>query len=220
MAGYYPLMVSLAGKQCIVIGGGSVAERKVRGLLEAGADRVVVVSPLATAGLKRLAEDGSITLKLREYQEEDVTGAFLVFAATDERETNRSVSEAAARFGALVNAADEAAGGDFITPSVVRRGDLLLTVSTGGASPALAARIKRSLADSFSEEYGHLVERLGQLRERMLACEPDVKRRHAVLRLAAEEVDQRTSESGGPFKEESIDEWMNRLQCAVDGRHT
>ncbi|QYR23364.1 bifunctional precorrin-2 dehydrogenase/sirohydrochlorin ferrochelatase [Paenibacillus sp. sptzw28] len=220
MARYYPLMVSLAGKQCIVIGGGVVAERKVQGLLEAGADHVVVISPAASEGLKRLVEDGSIALEQREYQEEDVAGAFLVFAATDERETNRSVSEAAVRFGALVNAADDAAGGDFITPSAVRRGDLLLTVTTGGASPALAARIKRKLAVSFSEEYGVLVARLGQLRERMLADESDEKRRHAVLRLAAEEAEQRIDGSGGPFKEESIDEWMKRLQCAVDGRQT
>ena len=154
MPGYYPLFVDLRGRRCVIIGGGIVAERKVRGLLDSGADEVIVVAPAATQGLSDLDARGSIQLLRREYQEEDLTGAFLVFAATDRREINEAVSMEGARLGLLVNVADRAEEGGFITPSVVRRGDLLLSVTTGGASPSLTALIRQKLAEQYGSDYG------------------------------------------------------------------
>lgn len=190
MAAYYPLMVRLTGRKCIVVGGGKVAARKVRGLLEAGADKVIVISPRISQELELLAAESSIALEKREYLINDLNGAFLVFAATDSRETNSSIAAAAAAAGALCNVADEAADGDFVTPSAVRRGALLLAATTGGASPALAARIGRELAARYGPEYGPLTARLGLLRERLAQVEPDAGVRRELLRLAAGEPDQ------------------------------
>lgn len=160
----YPLVLTnLARVRCVVVGGGAVAERKVRDLLAGGA-RPHVISPALTAALAAWRDEGRITHEARGYRADDLSGAFLAIAATDDRGVNQAVAEEGARLGILLNVADDPAAGNMHTAAVVRRGDLLLAVSTGGAGPALAARIRRELAERYSDEYGLLLALLRRLR--------------------------------------------------------
>ena len=184
MAGYYPIMLRLEGELCLVVGGGPVAERRTRGLLDAGA-RVRLVAPAVTEGLKRLADEGYITWNRREYREEDLDGVRLCFAAAD-RATNLRVSGDAKRRGIPVNAADDREAGSFAVPAVVRRGRLVLAVTASGASPALAGRVARELAERYGESWADYTEWLHRLREAVLASVPDARARRRLLRAALE----------------------------------
>ncbi|WP_308634780.1 precorrin-2 dehydrogenase/sirohydrochlorin ferrochelatase family protein [Paenibacillus silvisoli] len=219
MTTYYPMMVKLQGKRCVVVGGGAVAERKVRGLLEGGADQVQVIAPAAAPGLLDLAE-GSRCIRLvqREYREGDLHGAFLVMAATDDRLVNEAIAAAADRLGILANTAHQGDEGSFLSPSAVRRGELLLAVTTGGASPALAGMIGQELSRQFGEQYADLVERLRLLREHVLANVEDRTLRAAILRQAAQEAVSlgKESERREAIPPERIEEWMMRLRQAAE----
>lgn len=168
-----------------MIGGGQVAERKIGGLLDAGA-RVRVISPSLAEGLRALADQGRIEWQAREAQAADVTGADLVFAAADVS-TNRKMAEAARAAGVLVNLADDGIEGDFLLPAVVRRGRLVLAVSASGASPILAARIARELAARYGTEYEARTEALWQTRKMVKALVADREERRTLLRTAAGE---------------------------------
>src|SRR2546423_1507895 len=160
----YPLVLTnLARVRCVVVGGGAVAERKVRDLLDGGA-RPQVISPVVTETLAAWREIGSIEHHPRAYQAGDLGGAFLVVAATDDRAVNAAIAEEGARLGILVNVADDTSAGNFHTVAATRRGDLLLAVSTGGASPALTARIRRELEARYGDEYARLLDILRALR--------------------------------------------------------
>lgn len=150
------------------MGGGSIAARKAGSLLEAGA-QITVISPAVVPELRSLAEKGLIRLLERAYQAGDLAGAFLAFAATDDPEVNRAVWEEGNRTGCLVNAVDDPAHSNFIMPAVVRRGEMAIAISTGGASPALARRLREWLDTLISPEYGQLVELLAELRPDLLA---------------------------------------------------
>nr|WP_233168120.1 bifunctional precorrin-2 dehydrogenase/sirohydrochlorin ferrochelatase [Paenibacillus roseus] len=178
-------MLKVKGRRCLVAGGGSVAQRKVRGLLEAGAD-VVLAAPQVTPRLAELARQGDIRLLAREYESGDLSGAMLVFALTDQRHINARIAEEARRAGIPVNVADEGEAGDFILPAVLRRGPLILTVSTSGASPAYAGQIKEQLDKTFGEELGVYVDWLGRLRELAGRVIPDVGLRRELLREAVQ----------------------------------
>jgi len=179
---YYPIMLRLEGERCLVVGGGPVAERRTRGLLDAGA-AVRVVAPAATEGLERLASEGYITWVRREYRDEDLDGVRLCFAAAD-RKVNHRVAEEAMRRGILVNAADDREAGSFAAPAVVRRGRLVLAVTASGASPALAGRIARELAERYGESWADYAEWLHRLRDAARAAVPDARERRRVLRAA------------------------------------
>lgn len=143
----------------MVVGGGEVANRKARKLLQARA-KVVVISPEVELELASVAAE----VRRRPYREGDLEGAFLAFAATDRREVNAAVAREARERGTPVNVADEPTEGDFALPSTLRRGRLQVAVSTGGASPTLARRIRRELEGSFSFEWAGVVEELGKAR--------------------------------------------------------
>jgi precorrin-2 dehydrogenase / sirohydrochlorin ferrochelatase len=173
----YPIIINhIAGRRCVVIGGGGVAERKVHALLESGA-LPHIVSPALTAQLTAWVEAGCATYDERTYEAGDVAGAFLVFAATNDDVVNHRVADDARRAGALVNLADDGAASDFATPATVRRGELLLTVSTAGASPALAAHVRRELDERYGPEYAALAAHLRALREGPLRDMPAEQRR-------------------------------------------
>ena len=160
----YPIVLTnLASVRCVVVGGGAVAERKVDGLLAGGA-RPVVISPNLTQRLAAWRAAGQIEHLAREYLPGDLAGAALAFAATDDSAANAAVAAEGARLGLLVNVADDPAAGSFHTAATVRRGELLLAVSTGGHSPALAARVRGELAERYGDEYGQLLALLGGLR--------------------------------------------------------
>ena len=155
----YPIFLDLDGRRCVVVGGGEVASRKARKLLQAGAE-VVVISPEAKPELASVAAE----VLRRPYEEGDLEGAFLAFAATDAREVNAAVTREAREKRVPVNVADEPAEGDFALPSTLRRGRLQVAVSTGGASPAMARRIRRELEGAFSSVWAEVVEELGKAR--------------------------------------------------------
>jgi siroheme synthase-like protein len=161
---YYPLFLDLADHPCLVVGGGSVAEGKVAGLLAAGA-RVTVVSPTVTARLAGWAAEGRLVYLAREYRAGDVDGQRLALVATDDAAVTRAVVADGRARSVLVNAADEPAHCDFILPAVIRRGRLVVAVSTGGASPAAARAIREELESYLTEEHAALVELAAEARE-------------------------------------------------------
>lgn len=165
---YYPIYLNMNGRRCLVIGGGVVAERKIAGLLEVGA-KPTVVSPAITDTIARWAKDHSIELIARRYQAADLTEHEIAFVATDDGTVNAQVFSDGRRLGVWVNAADDPAHCDFILPSVLRRGDLTVTVSSGGTSPALARTIREELELYFSEEYALLVKLAAEVRSDLLA---------------------------------------------------
>lgn len=164
---YYPIFLDIRNKPCVVIGGGDVAERKVVSLLSAGA-RVTVVSPDFTVNLAGMGEDGKILLIKRPYQEGDLKGAFLAYAATDDEEINKRISLEAEAKGVLLNVVDEPEMCDFIVPSVVERGALSIAISTGGASPALSKRLRMEMEERYGEEYSVFLEIMAAIRQKLL----------------------------------------------------
>lgn len=164
---YYPVCLQIEGRRCLVIGGGKVAERKVRGLLDSGAE-VVVVSPELTAGLAQLRTEGLIAWEARGYEADDVAGFFLVMAATDEQAVQDQVQRDANRHNILLNVADVPEKCNFILPALVKRGSLSLAISTSGKSPALAKRLREELQVWLGEEYGLLAEAMGVIRPYVL----------------------------------------------------
>jgi len=160
----HAVFLKLAGRPVVVIGGGPVAERKVRALLESQAS-VTVVSPDVTPGIRDLAGARGVRWEPRPYRPGDLDGARLVYAATDEPAVNAAVRVDANRAGIWVNVADEPEACDFFAPAVVRRGDLTIAVSTNGASPALARRIREQLEAEFGPEYAEALRELRARRE-------------------------------------------------------
>ena len=153
---YYPAFLNIRGKRCAVIGGGEVALRKVRALLECGAE-VTVISPTLHPNLAQLAEARKISPIYREFEPGDLAGVIIAIAATDARETNQRVVDEAREQGVLVNVVDDPERSDFIIPSFFRRGDLTIAVSTAGLSPALARKIRTRLEGIFGEELALLL---------------------------------------------------------------
>ena len=163
MIGYPITLVGLQDARCVVIGGGDVAARKVAALCQSGA-RPVVISPVLTETLRRQAERGEIEVIERRYRPGDLSGAWLVIAATDDTATNEAVWREGQAAGCLVNVVDDPPRCNFYVPATVRRGDLALTVSTGGQSPALARRIRQELEQQVDTTYGPYLELLGRVR--------------------------------------------------------
>ncbi|MBB3109884.1 precorrin-2 dehydrogenase/sirohydrochlorin ferrochelatase [Paenibacillus phyllosphaerae] len=220
MGAMFPIMVDLRGKRCVVIGGGRIAERKIRSLLEAGGDQLVVVSLQHTTELERLAAIGSIRIRRREYIEEDLLDARFVFAATDNPSVNARVLNDCKKRGILVNMAEHADQGDFAVPAVVRRGDLVLSVSTSGSSPAMAIQIRKELERRYGEAYAEGIARLGALRAHVQEVEPDPESRKRLLREASLEMEERMLHSQYDFiPEEDPAEWLNRIRIAASRRH-
>jgi precorrin-2 dehydrogenase / sirohydrochlorin ferrochelatase len=165
---YWPIMLELKDKPCLVVGGGKVGQRKVLSLLEAEAD-VIVVSPEITSVLAHLEREGRIQHVTSYYHPSQLERMTLVFAATNHRETNFQVAKDAVERGIWVNVADRPELCTFTVPASISRGDLKISISTGGKSPALAARIRAGLETSFGKEYGELLTILGLIRRRVLS---------------------------------------------------
>jgi len=168
----YPVILDLNGKPCLVVGGGKVANRKVDGLLQAGA-RVTVVAPKVTPSLAELASDSTITLHQREFHPGDLDGQTLVFGALDDPIARRTLAEEARQRGIPANLADDPKNCDFTIPSSFRRGDLLITVSTGGKSPALSRKLRQVLETKVGPSFAIQVEAMGQVRQRLFTALPD-----------------------------------------------
>jgi len=160
---YYPAFLNVNGRKCVVVGGGQVALRKAKVLVEHGAD-VEVISPDLCKGLRVLVENGAIRTLSREYQEGDLKNAFATIAATENSDLNRRLVAEARSSAVLVNVVDDAANCDFILPSYLRRGEVTIAVSTGGKSPALARKIRSRLEKEMGSEYTLLANLIGDVR--------------------------------------------------------
>jgi precorrin-2 dehydrogenase / sirohydrochlorin ferrochelatase len=160
---FYIACLKLSGRRCLVVGGGAIGLEKVEGLLACDAD-VVLVAPEAGDELRALADEGSIEWRRRPYRTADLEGAFLAIASTDDTDVNIGVFEDAERRAMLVNIVDVPPLCNFILPAIVRTGPLAIAISTAGASPALAKRMKREVSELFGEEYARLAVMLNDAR--------------------------------------------------------
>ncbi|MEC0126320.1 precorrin-2 dehydrogenase/sirohydrochlorin ferrochelatase family protein [Paenibacillus pabuli] len=213
MEQYTPIFIDLSRKSCCVIGGGRVAERKIKGLLHTEA-QITVISPEITSTLQQLHHDSRIQWIARSYRNGDLRGAFLVYAATDHKEVNSSVVREAEEAGILVNDAMSSENSTFITPSVVRRGRLSIAISTAGAGPAAAAEIRDTLEQQFGDEYETYIEFLYQMRMEVKARVSSPSLRGKLLRRLTE-MDVLEHIRTGQFQywtEEQIGDWISHNQ--------
>ena len=158
----YTINIKLNNKNCLVVGAGNVSERKINGLLESRAN-VTVVSPEFTGGILSLKGHPKLSLVAREFQENDLKNMFLVISATNNRNLNSRIASLCNSKNILINVVDDPENSSFFVPSVVRRGDLSIAVSTGGKSPALASKIGRELLSQFDEKYAKYLDILGEI---------------------------------------------------------
>ena len=176
MPDYYPVFLNLAGKRCVIIGGGTIAQGKIGGLLQAGC-QIIVISPDATPGIRQAAQRGDVTWLERTYQPGDLEGAFIGVAATNVWHVNREIYEEAERLGVLLNVVDDPDLCSFIAPSVVKREPVTLAISTGGASPALARKLRETLAHAEALEWADLADVLARARrivkEKRVVIDPE-----------------------------------------------
>ena len=166
MPAYYPVYLNLQGRRCVIIGGGGVAEGKIARLLESGAE-IRVISPDATRGIQRMADAGAIRWEPRPYRPGDLAGAFIAIAATNNREVNRRIFDEAEARGVMLNAVDDPPNCSFIAPSIVQRGPVTVAISTGGASPALARKLRESLQESGDLAWADLANVMAAARARL-----------------------------------------------------
>jgi precorrin-2 dehydrogenase/sirohydrochlorin ferrochelatase len=194
------MFLKLEGRNCLVLGAGSVGEQKIRSLLDCGA-HLRVVAPAASAAVREWAQYGVLTWLQREFESADLDGAYLVVAATSDVEVNHAIySEANAR-GILCNVVDDPPYCDFYYPAIVRRGQFQIAISTAGLSPALAQRIRKQLEAEFPPAYAGWLQELGNRREELFRAGGDPEERRQLLhRLATPEAfvefENSESESG------------------------
>jgi siroheme synthase-like protein len=178
----YPIMLDVRGKSCVVVGAGDVGLRKAKGLLAAGARvRLVDERPVSPDGL-----DG-VEIIQAAYAEEQLAGALLVFACTDDRAVNARVAQDARSTGAMVNAADQPEDCDFFAPAVVAEGDVIIAIGTGGSAPGLAAFLRRMLTKALPQRIGEFAAELAHLRDELRNSCPDNDLRIAAMKTLAGE---------------------------------
>jgi precorrin-2 dehydrogenase/sirohydrochlorin ferrochelatase len=183
----FPAFLKMAGRRCLVVGAGPVAEEKIEGLLHTDA-KITVVAPDATGRVRELARAGKLRWQGREFRTADLVGAFIVIAATSNSKLHAKIFRAARRLGVLCNSVDDPANCDFYYGSVVRRGELQIAISTAGHSPALAQRLRKKLEKQIGAEYERFVTALGAARKRLFAKSISPARRKALLHDLASEI--------------------------------
>ncbi len=212
MAHLYPIYLHLAGKRCLVVGGGKVAERKIATLLEYEAN-VQLVSPEVTSDLAHWANQKLITWRRGMFGPEDLEGIFLVFIATGDSIVNKGVTDLCRKKGILVNAVDDPPNCDFYVPSILRRNSLCLAISTEGKSPLLAAKLRRELEGQITDAYGEWVEILGSLRDEIKTSNLDLdEKRRLFEALVYSDMLDLLKEGKKEQIEERIKECMSSLR--------
>lgn len=188
MSGRYPVLLDISRLRVLVVGGGQVALRKVRGVVDAGG-RPNVLSPEVAPELERLIVQHGLDWQDRPYEDGDVRGFTLVFAATSSGEVNAAVAAEAEAAGALVNVADDGAGSTFHVPASIRRGEVVVALSTGGASPLLSRRLRERLETMVTPGLGRAAARLARVRDhvRRRWPESEARRRDAWFSLVTPE---------------------------------
>lgn len=196
MGDYYPAFLDLKDKECVVVGGGKIAERKVSSLIGSGAT-IKVISPALTNNLKKYKKKGLIKHIERKYKKGDLKNAFLVIAATSDSELNKKIASEA---NYLVNVVDMPQLSNFIVPSVIKNGPLKIAISTSGSSPAMAKTIRKELQELYNKDFGKFLNFLKSLRQDLLKKISDKKKRENLFRkLASEEILKTLRKNG--FKE-------------------
>ncbi len=180
--GWIPLWVRISHGSCLVVGGGQVASRKIKMLLEAGASSVEVVTREASKEVQALGQGERVRLRIKEVEKQDLKGASLVVVATDQSDVNQRVSQWAREMGLLCNVVDKPELCNVVFPAVLRRGRLEVAVSTGGSSPAMAARIRDEIGDCLKHGYELLLDLLAELRARIKKMDLPEERRLELLR--------------------------------------
>ena len=175
----YPVMLELSGRRCVVVGAGAVREGKVEGLLAAGADDVAVVATAPAERLDGLERIGAVSVERRTWRADDLNGAFLVVASSSRARERAAIAREARLRRALVNVMDDIPNCDWSAPSVVRRGELVMAIATGGASPALAKKLRAHLSTEFGEEWSEVLAVLRAVREDTTPLLPDLATRAA-----------------------------------------
>jgi precorrin-2 dehydrogenase / sirohydrochlorin ferrochelatase len=212
MAHFYPIFLNLAGRQCLVVGGGNVAERKVATLMEYGA-LVRLVSPEVSRSIAEWAAQNLIDWRQGFFQPQDLEGIFLVFIATSDAKINKNITGLCRAQGILVNAADDPPNCDFYVPSILRRNSLCLAISTEGKSPLLAAKLRQELENIIPEEYGEWVDILGALRNRVKKLDLGIEERKRIFdALVYSDMLDLLIEGGRDKVEERIEQCMSCLQ--------
>jgi precorrin-2 dehydrogenase/sirohydrochlorin ferrochelatase len=182
---YYPVFLHLRDKKAVVIGGGRIAERKVLTLIKAGS-KVTLISPEITDRLERLRKKGLLTYIKRNYRKGDLKDAFIVIAGTPSEQVNKKIARDARH---LINVIDNPSEGNFIVPSIVRRGPLTIAISTEGISPAMAKAIRKELEKQYDSEFGRYLKFLESMRKKALNEIKDKKERERFLKsLASKEI--------------------------------
>lgn len=181
----FPIFLKLTGRRCLVVGAGTIAESKIESLQGAEAE-VTVVATRASARVREMAFNGEVLLHLREFVDADLEGQFLAVAGTDVPEVNRAVFAGAERRGILVNAVDDPPYCDYYFPSIVKRGDLQIAISTAGESPALAQQLRKELNEQLPKDVGPWLMELGRLRREVLGMEPLGETRKLLLHTLAQ----------------------------------
>lgn len=180
----FPLFLKLRGRRCLVVGAGKISEGKIAGLLEAGA-QVQVVAPKATGRILQWHREGKIRLQKRTFRPNDLKGVFLVVAATNSENAHREIYRHAQALRVQCNIVDVPSLCDFYYPAVVRRGKLQIAISTEGASPSLARRLREEMELTFGPEYGAWLEHLSRERKKLLAKRVPVVERMELLKKQA-----------------------------------
>jgi precorrin-2 dehydrogenase len=180
----FPMFIKLNDRSCLVVGAGSIGEQKIGGLLETGA-RIRVVAIDATTAVREWAREGKVQLELRPYRSSDLEGVFLTVVATSSRTLNERIYGEAQAKRVLCNVVDVPDLCDFYYPSVVRRGDLQIAVSTAGQSPSLAQKIRQQLEKQFGPGYAYWVAELGETRKLILASDLDREQKLELLHSLA-----------------------------------
>lgn len=180
----FPMFLKLEARRCLVVGAGAVAQPKIESLLLCGAE-VSVIAPRASARVRELARSGQIIWRKRKYVSRDLSGMFLVVAATGSPGVHKQIYRVAQRRGILCNSVDDPPRCDFFYGAVVRRGPLQIAVSTSGASPALAQRLRKQLEKQFGAEYAAWVQKLGETRQNLFAAPMSTERRRRLLHRLA-----------------------------------
>ncbi|WP_246021288.1 precorrin-2 dehydrogenase/sirohydrochlorin ferrochelatase family protein [Paenibacillus lentus] len=207
---YIPIMLNCTGKRCVVVGGGQIAERKVTALIASSAD-TVVISPLLTPHLMSCYEKGQIHWIERGYREGDLQGAFLAYAVTDDVQVNRAVVAEAEYRAVPVNDASDGTRGSFITPASLRRGGLIVAVSTSGAGPAVSKRLCQEVDAMFGEHYEAYIDFLGKMRMQIKERVADQDKRQRLFKKLAEMdlLTQIREERFRPWSVEEMTSWID-----------
>ncbi len=193
----FPMFLKLAGRPCLVVGAGRLGEQKIRGLIESGA-QVLVIAPTASPAIAEAASDGALTWLQRTFDPSDLHGIFLVVAATSSTEVNHAIYEEAQQRGILCNVVDDPPHCDFFYPAVVRRGHFQIAISTGGLSPALAQRVRKQLEDEFPPIYSAWLEFLGGKRSALFRDVRDPELRRTLIHESV------TAEAFAQFEREQL----------------